>query len=525
MVQYLLILYEQTVKQNAIIFGFISSFFEMCEEYNMAEIWNSIVIVFSWMMHHLVIVNVFLSVIIIFFERRDPRNVWTWLLVLYFIPILGFLCYFIIGADFHKSKMFRTKEIEDRISNVIRLQETKIVNKEFAELPHGYEKYQDLLMYNLESEGAVYTDENDVEIYFDGIKKFNALAAELDKATEYIHIQYYIIKPDEVFEKIEKVLARKAKEGVEVRILYDSMGCRYMKRKDWKRLHDEGIQTAEFFPAKLKKLHLRINYRNHRKIVVIDGKVGFVGGFNVGREYIGKDEYFKYWRDTHLKIEGAAVMALNSRFVLDWNYATKQNLFTEKYFPVNEKPYKSVSKTGLQIISDGPDEKILNIRNNYLWLINNAKDHIYIQSPYFIPDDAIFTALQIAAMSGIDVRIMIPCKPDHPFVYWASYSYMSDLLEAGARFYTYQPGFLHVKGVMADGKICSFGTANMDIRSFQLNFEVNAVIYHEHTTKKMEEQFCKDMEVSKEITLYDYARRSIIIRIKEQVSRLLSPLL
>ncbi len=491
----------------------------------MVNIWNEVLDVFRWIMTHLVIVNVFLSIIIVFFERRDPRNVWTWLLVLYFIPILGFLCYFVIGADFHKSKMFRTKELEDRMSNVIRLQETKIVNNEFLNLSEDYKKYKELVLYNLESSGAVYTDNNDVDIYFDGITKFEKLAAELEKAKDFIHIQYYIIKPDEVFEKIEKVLARKAAEGVEVRILYDSMGCRYMKRRDWKRLHEEGIQTAEFFPAKLKKLHLRINYRNHRKIVVIDGKVGFVGGFNVGREYIGKDEYFKYWRDTHLKIEGRAVSSLNSRFVLDWNYATKQNLFQNKYFSEEMNSFESKMNTGIQIISDGPDEKILNVRNNYLWLINNAKDHIYIQSPYFIPDDAILTALQVAAMSGIDVRVMIPCKPDHPFVYWASYSYMNDLLEAGVRFYTYQPGFLHVKGVMTDGKICSFGTANMDIRSFQLNFEVNAVIYHSDTTVKMEEQFMKDLEVSSEITLYDYARRSYIIRIKEQVSRLLSPLL
>lgn len=493
----------------------------------MGQIWNGIIEAFSWIMDHLVIVNIILSVIIIFFERRDPRNVWTWLLVLYFIPILGFLCYFIIGADFHKSKMFRTKEVEDKMSNVIRLQETKIENDEFVDLPEGYEKYKELIMYNLESEGSVYTDDNDVEIYFDGVEKFDALAAELEKAEKFIHIQYYIIKPDEVFEKLEKVLVKKAKEGVEVRILYDSMGCRLMRRRDWKRLREAGIKTAEFFPAKLKKLHLRINYRNHRKIAVIDGKVGFVGGFNIGKEYIGKDEYFKYWRDTHLKIAGEAVSGLNIRFVLDWNYATKQNLFTEKYFTENRstEQYESKSKTGLQIISDGPDKKILNVRNNYLWLINNAKDHIYIQSPYFIPDDTIFTGLQVAALSGIDVRIMIPCKPDHPFVYWASYSYMNDLLEAGVRFYTYQPGFLHVKGVMADGEICSFGTANMDIRSFQLNFEVNAVIYHRETAMKMEEQFIKDMEVCNEITLYDYAKRSLIIRIKEQVSRLLSPLL
>lgn len=491
----------------------------------MGQFWTGLVDSVRWIMDHLLVLNIFLAIIIVFFERRDPRNVWTWLLVLYFIPILGFLCYLIIGVDFHKSKMFRTKEIEDRISSVIQAQERDLVNNEFVDLSEEYNKYKELILYNLQSESAVYTDDNDIEVFFDGVDKFDALVRELEKAEKFIHMQYYIIKPDEVFERIEKVLAKKAKEGVEVRILYDSMGCRYMKRRDWRRLHSEGIQTAEFFPAKLKKMHLRINYRNHRKIVVIDGKKGFVGGFNVGREYIGKDEYFKYWRDTHLLIEGKAVASLNIRFVLDWNYATKQNLFQDEYFPREMDNFVSKTKTGIQIVSDGPDEKILNVRNNYLWLMNNAKDHIYIQSPYFIPDDAILAALQMAAMSGIDVRIMIPCKPDHIFVYWAGYSYIGDLLDAGVKFYTYQPGFLHVKGVMIDGKVCSFGTANMDIRSFQLNFEVNAVIYHKDTTEKMEQQFVKDLEVCKEITPYVYGKRSKIIRLKEQVSRLLSPLL
>lgn len=491
----------------------------------MNQVFGMLIEALSWLMDHLVFVNIVLSFVIVFFERRDPKNVWTWLLVLYFIPLIGFLCYLIIGVDFHKSKMFRTKEIEDRISSVIQSQERKITNNEFVEIPEEYDKYKQLIMYNLESESSVYTDENDIEVFFDGNDKFDALAREIQNAKEYIHIQYYIIKPDEVFERLEKILAKKAREGVEVRILYDSMGCRYMKKRDWKRLHNEGIQTAEFFPAKLKKLHLRINYRNHRKIVVIDGKVGFVGGFNIGKEYIGKDEYFKYWRDTHLMIKGEAVNSLNMRFILDWNYATKQNLFDDKYFADANNKYKSVTKTGIQIISDGPDEKILNIRNNYLWLMNNAKDHIYIQSPYFIPDEAVLSALLVAAMSGIDVKIMIPCKPDHIFVYWAGYSYIGELLDAGVKFYTYQPGFLHVKGVMMDGMVCSFGTANMDIRSFQLNFEVNAVIYHKETTEKMEAQFLKDLEVCEEITPYDYAKRSLLIRIKEQISRLLSPLL
>ena len=239
----------------------------------------------------------------------------------------------------------------------------------------------------------------------------------MKKAKKYIHFQYYIIRNDELWQHIEPVLIKKAKEGVEVRILFDSMGCRGMHNRDWERLEKEGIHVAEFFPALFGNLQLRMNYRNHRKIVVIDGRVGFVGGFNVGREYLGLDKKkFGYWRDTHLCIEGAAVTSLAVRFVLDWNYAAKENLFQEDTLFEIPK-YEREGRDPVQIISSGPDSQIKTIHDNYLRLIHSAKDHVYLQTPYFIPDDSILDALKIAARSGVDVRIMIPCKPDHPFVY------------------------------------------------------------------------------------------------------------
>lgn len=499
------------------------------------EIFEVITGLIQWLFDNLVIINIFLSVIIIFFERRDPKSVWAWLLLLYFIPIVGIVFYLVLGQDFKKSRMFRIKEVEDAISYEIRHQEEDLIEKRLGSLEMDYKEYEDMVFYNLETMGAVYSDNNQVEIYADGIKKFEALAEELKKAEKFIHMQYYIIKPDEAFDMIRPVLEKKAREGVEVRILYDSMGCRYMRKKHWNALREAGIQVAEFFPAKLKKLHLRINYRNHRKIVVIDGNVGFVGGFNIGREYLGKDEYFKYWRDTHLKIMGYAVQSLNLRFIMDWNFATKQNLFQNEYFQMDEKwiddnavtlqPGYSFQNVGVQIITSGPDSMIQNIRNNYVRMIHKAKHHIYIQTPYFIPDDSVLDAIQIAAMSGVDVRVMIPCKPDHMFVYWATYSYINDLLEAGAKCYTYEPGFLHAKGICVDGEVCCFGTANMDIRSFKLNFEVNTVIYDKEVTREMERLFEKDMEVSTLITSLTYGKRSRIIRIKEQISRLLSPIM
>ena len=281
---------------------------------------------------------------------------------------------------------------------------------------------------------------------------------------------------------------------------------------------------AEFFPALLGKLQLRVNYRNHRKIVVIDGRIGFVGGFNVGREYLGRDKKFGYWRDTHLCIEGAAVTSLAVRFVLDWNYAAKENLFLDDtLFEIPQ--YTRHGRDPVQIISSGPDSQIKTIHDNYLRLIHSAKDHVYIQTPYFIPDDSILDALKIASRSGIDVRIMVPCKPDHPFVYWATYSYVGDMVAAGAKCYVYNNGFLHAKTLCVDGMVACVGTANMDIRSFGLNFEVNAVIYSERTVQRLERAFENDMTQCTHVTRKVYDERSLIIKGKEQFSRLLSPLL
>ena len=243
-----------------------------------------------FIMDNIVIINIILSLIIVFFERRSPQAVWTWLLLLYFIPIVGFILYLVIGQDFHKSRMFKAKEIEGEVKYAVRRQEETIYKKQLKLANPELDRFRDLMLYNLEAGSAVLTDNNDIRIYTDGKEKFRALIHEMKQAKKYIHMQYYIIRSDELWQEIEPVLIQKAKEGVEVRVLFDSMGCRTMHKKDWNRLKAGGVQIAEFFPALLGKLQLRMNYRNHRKIVVIDGRIGFVGGFNVGREYLGLDE-------------------------------------------------------------------------------------------------------------------------------------------------------------------------------------------------------------------------------------------
>lgn len=480
--------------------------------------------VFSFIFGHLAFINLIFAVIIVFFQRKDPKSVWAWLLILYFIPVLGFVFYLLIGTDMHKQKMFRTKEIEDKLSDAIRRQETIIKNQELKDIYPEMTDYSDLVLYHLQVSGAVLTDDNDVHFFVDGKEKFKALLEDMEQAMDSIHIQYYIIKDDEVFGAMKEVLNRKIKQGVEVRILYDAMGCRTIRKKKWQELNAQGIETSEFFPAVLRRMHLRLNYRNHRKIVVIDGKIGYVGGFNVAREYIGSDEKFGYWRDTHIRITGSAVQALQSRFILDWNFARRDHPLQFDQYLVEPEANPGI-RCPVQIVTSGPDSRYQTIRDTYLRLIHKAKKSIYIQTPYFIPDDAIFTALLIAARSGIEVNVMIPCKPDHPFVYWATYSYVGDLVLAGANCYTYNNGFLHAKGVVVDEMVLSYGTANMDIRSFALNFEVNAIIYDRQKAEEMVEYFKEDLKVSGLITKNVYLSRSLVIRIKEQVSRLLSPLL
>ena len=479
---------------------------------------------FRFLMAHLFFVNIILSLVIVFFQRRSPKTVWAWLLLLYFLPLLGFVLYLVVGQDFHKSRLFKGKEVEEAVRYAADRQEERICRQQLCAVRPELHRFRRQILYNLEAGASVLTDNNAVEIYTDGSAFYEALRREMERAERYIHLQSYIIRRDEVWEQIEKVLEKKATEGVEVRVLFDSMGCRTMRRTDWKRLEDKGIRTAEFFPALFGRLQLRPNYRNHRKITVIDGSVGFVGGFNIGREYTGADPAFGYWRDTHLCIEGAAVTTLAVRFVMDWNYAAGENLFLEdRLFEIGT--YRKEGKDSVQIISSGPDSAIRTIHDNYVSLIYNARSHVYLQTPYLVPDDSVLDALKTAARSGIDVRIMVPCKPDHPFVYWATYSYLGELVAAGAKCYFYQNGFLHAKMLTADGLAGSVGTANMDIRSFELNFEVNAVIYSAETVGCLEKVFKKDLENCTELTEEHYAGRGYGIRIKEQVSRLLSPVL
>lgn len=470
------------------------------------------------------ILNIFLAIFLIFLERRDASSTWAWLMVLFFIPIVGFIAYLLLGRKLRKKHLFRWEgRNKIGIDKLIDYQIDAIDKGTFDFKLDDSMQYKDLINMHLRNNHAVLTQDNAVQIFNDGEAKFQALIEDLEHAKDHIHIQYYIFRLDGLGKRIYEVLLRKAKQGVKVRLLFDDMGSRGIRKRHFKEMIKAGGEVETFFPSILPLINPRLNYRNHRKIVVIDGRIGYIGGFNVGNEYLGLDPKLGYWRDTHLRLEGSSLHPLQTRFLLDWNQASsdKSIEYSDRYFPAI--PLKG--SVGLQIVSSGPDSEWEQIKNGYLKLMAMAKDYIYIQTPYFVPDASFMDTLRIACLSGIDVRIMIPNKPDHIFVYWATYSYVGQLLQAGAKVYIYENGFLHTKMIVVDNEASTVGTANIDVRSFKLNFEVNAFIYDRETSRKLAELFEQDMILSTELTLELYEERTRFIKMKESFARLLSPIL
>ncbi len=446
------------------------------------------------------IINLLTITYMVFKEKRSPNNIIAWTLILYIAPFIGFVIFLLVGRKMNKSNMFGIKNSKIKVlekHNKISKEKTKL------QLESSNFKNIDMVMALENIDYSPYRDDNEVCMYSDGKEFFDALLKSLSKAKKSINIQFYIFKNDDIGTKILNILEEKAKAGVEVRLLYDSVGSRL-----------------------LKFININMNFRNHRKIVVIDDKTGFLGGFNVGDEYLGKDKKFGYWRDTHIKFKGSAVKDLNLRFLADWRYATKEDVDLTQVLEVSDESIGEPN-TGMQIVSSGPNlSDRCEIKLAYLKMIQKAKSYLYIQSPYLIIDKTVSDSLKLAAASGVDVKIMIPGKGDHPFVYWANLFNAGELLEYGIKIYHYdKTAFLHAKTVVIDDEICSIGTANMDTRSYELNFEVNAFIYSEGISKKQKAEFEKDMLKCEELTLEKYKNRGRVVRIKESISRLFSDVL
>ena len=440
------------------------------------------------------LINLISALSLIFIERKEPTTTWAWLVILIALPGLGLILYLLLGQNLSRQKIFREKKLADKIKRY--------------KLRRGNELSN--------------TIGNEVKTYTNGEDKFKDLFEDIKNAKYFIHIEYYIFRYDNLGKALINELRKKVDDGLEVRLLIDGMGSKAITKKIIKEIQSYGIKMSVFFPGILPHINTRVNYRNHRKIVVIDGKIGYLGGFNVGDEYINKGKQFKFWRDTHIRVRGEVVNELNKRFILDWDYAANENMGNMfMYFPKPEK----VGNVGIQIVSSGPDHMEEYIKNSYMKIINSAKNYVYIQTPYLVPDSPMLEALKISVLSGVDVRIIVPGKPDHFFMEWILSANIGLLIEYGVKIYRYGNGFIHSKTIVADGQVCSIGTANLDIRSFKLNFEVNAFIYNENVAKEQEAIFLNDQEKSKLVIKEEYDKRSKSLKIKESLIRLLAPIL
>ena len=470
------------------------------------------------------VISLLFAIAIIFLERRNVGVTWAWLMLLLLLPIVGFIIYIFLGQNLARQKVYRMRpRMQERVREEIALQGEQLLRGTFAYNEPSIGHFRHLIYMNLFSSYSPLTQNNEVTVFTDGVRKFEALLEQIAEAEQHIHILYYKIGNDETGRRLVHALKRKAEEGVKVRLLYDDIGSFGVGHGLFKELKAAGGAVHRFFPSKIPFLNFRLNYRNHRKIAVIDGKVGFIGGFNIGNEYLGMNPAFGYWRDTHLMLYGDAVHRLQVQFLLDWGIASNEMLSLEPnaLFPrMSHAP-----KTAVQIVSSGPNSEKQQIKNGYIKMIFQAQRSIYVQTPYFVPDDSMFNALKIAVLSGIDVRIMIPKKADHLLVHYASYSYLRDLLQAGAKCYLYSHGFLHAKTIIVDGEVASVGTANLDHRSFELNFEVTAFLYGEDVAHQLADIFEEDMTNSELLTWEQYGKRRLLTRAAESMARLLSPIL
>ena len=472
----------------------------------------------------LFVINFLLAGGLVFLERRSAQSVWAWILVLFFLPIVGFLLYMLFGRTIYRQDLFKLDEADKvGLEHLVTEQLEEISHDRLTFANPVAEKYKKQIHMLLNNNQSFVTSNNAVTTFTDMNKKFAQMLKDIEAAEDHIHFQYYIFKLDNIGTELYKALLKKQKEGVSVRILYDDIGSRSLSLRNFSDIRNAGGLVEAFFPSKLPLINPRINNRNHRKIVVIDGKIGYIGGANVGDEYLGRDSKMGEWRDTHLRIEGNAVKSLQLRFMLDWNSHDRRNNMKHEnhYFPEID----SVGHTTMQIASSGPDENYQQIKFGYLKMIYNAKKTIYIQSPYFIPDQSIMEAIRIAILSGIKVKIMIPSFPDHPFVYWATYSNVGSLMKMGAEVYMYQPGFLHQKVFIVDDEVLSVGTTNVDNRSFILNFEVNAFMYDEKEAAAHRKIFEADIKNCEILTEAKYESRSLWIKMKEGLANLISPIL
>ncbi|MFV0498736.1 MAG: cardiolipin synthase [Bacilli bacterium] len=471
----------------------------------------------SYIANMISIINL-LAAFIILANRRSYEEKFTWILIILFLPIIGLIIYIFFGLDY---ALIRKNRGNTYSKKLLKDSETKtIYPKKFITDFHNEMDFIKLID-KLTSKPINFY--NQTTLLDNGDKFFPKLFEELSKAKEYIHLEYFIIKNSEIANKLFDILCDKAREGVEIRAMFDYFGSLSFNSPKIKELRSLNGKIEFFNPLSIKTMLDGLNYRNHRKITIIDGKIGFTGGINISDEYNHKDEYYGFWRDSHLMIEGGAVKSLHIVFIKDWYYKTNENLLKAKYL----QDYEIIPKkgySGVQIIDDGPDSKRSVLKDVYFKAIMEAQHDIMIATPYLIPDSEILEALKISALSGVRIRVLVPGKPDKKLVYQATMSYFEELLECGCEIYFYGKNFMHSKIMVVDNHIASIGTTNIDFRSFHLHFENTAILYKDDTINDIISSFEDDINLSTKVELCTWKKRNYYKRFIETFARLFSPL-
>ncbi len=461
----------------------------------------------------------------IIYDTRSNTKTLAYLLLTIFIPVVGMIFYFSFGINYRKRKIYTKKLFTD--AAMAGLLNDKIISRSRKTLRHSdIARTNRELAYMLANDtGSALTSGNDVKLLVNGENKFPEVIKALEAARRHIHIEYYIYEDGEIGRAIEEVLIRKAREGVTVRFIYDAFGSRSIRRKLVRRLRAAGVQAFPFYEVIFIAFANRLNYRNHRKIIIVDGSVAFVGGINVSDRYINTEKTKLFWRDTHLRVEGPGVQYLQYLFLCDWNFCSGEQLGPDSdFFPAADSLPVKGNKV-VQIAASGPDSDTPTILFSLLQAINLATKEVLIATPYFIPGESLMDALIVASLGGVSVKLLVPGVSDSRVVDAAARSYYGELLNAGVEIYLYRKGFLHAKTMVADGSLAVVGTANMDYRSFDLNFEVNAIVYDEVLAGELRDIFYVDIKDADLINAAEWNARPMYRQLIEKTARLISPLL
>lgn len=460
--------------------------------------------------------------ILIVLEKRSPYKTAAWILVLILIPIFGIFFYLFFGQEYRKRKLYSRKRVKSlgRLRRLSLKQLRQFEQKNLVLNEKTVEK-ETIIRLLLNNSDSLLTTDNKIDIYNTGSETFDAIFEEIKKARHHIHLEYYIFLNDKIGNRVKNLLIEKSREGVEVRVIIDDVGSWSLKKDFLNELRSAGVKIHSFMEVRFPRLTSKANYRNHRKILVIDGKVGFTGGVNIADRYLEGLAGIGQWRDAHLKIEGDAVTCMQVIFAADWYFVSHENLSGKKYFP----PFSEQPGISVQISASGPDSDWENIGQAMFAAIATAKQKLYLVTPYLIPPDHIISAIKTAALSDVDVRIIIPGKTDAVMSKWSSLSYVEELLEAGVKVYFYQAGFIHSKYIIADNIFSSVGTTNIDFRSIETNFEVNAFIYDEEFTGRLEKIFMEDLKNSRQVLLNSWKNRPWHHKLRESLAHIISPML